>query len=41
MKDSFELGLREVTSMNCCEVERIFCVQAYMEMGTVELMWKK
>lgn len=40
-KDSFELGRREVTSMNWCEMERTFWAHAHMEMATVELTWKK
>lgn len=33
MEKSFELGIRGVTSMNCCEVGKILCAHTCMEMA--------
>lgn len=40
-EESLELGIREVTSMNWCEMGRILHAHTCMEMGMAKLTWKK
>ena len=38
LKDkSFEMDLREMTSVNCCEVGRVLCAHTFMEMSMVNI----